>query len=559
MISAVVKERCEAFREFWNENLGASAAYQLDGTWPSLGVLDLLTDSSRGRQKVSQFEDAIISGTAAYLAIMAHECWSLFGVSSTVEDRGYGVIIRALDGPGIPKGEQVVILLEKELQSLLARGAGDIQVFNGFTRPVAPGQSLISPFALGVFTGLTPCAQGAWREETFDSFKEHVETVTRFLAAQCAERYGKVYPNEPIGQVAELYLNDLIFPPMLLSEDWPARNAARGLVKFFKEYKVSAKQMREVTLNLAASGDELIAHAAFAVHAALIEELDIDGRFLTIAQSKGLYAAMLRPAMLDAREALGKSGEWSYEDVVTKEMEDRIAVEMRLGLLPWVKLPADRVARAGEDELLRDFLSRCLNFDLAGARRVLDDLVAQDPGDVPIRLQDVYLSVVERNVEKATADIRALLSEPDAEDDWRVAHDAGLMELLDGNSTLAEKHLRRALETGAADNFTLSDLHNSLGWTYFTRSMDREAIEHFDKALELQPGMLVTTLNKAAALYRLGYDSPADTLTVRLANIVPFERRIFMSFMLEAFRHFQAKRRPVQGITPQTDDDRKVA
>lgn len=559
MISAVVKERCEAFREFWNEHLGASMAYQLDGTWPSLGVIDLLTDSTRGRAEISAFEDAIVAGAAAYLAVMAHECWSLFGVSVAVEDRGYGVILRALEGPGIPKGEQVVMLLEKELQALLARGGGEIQVFNGFTRPVVPGQNIIAPFALGVFTGLSPIAQGAWREETLDSFKEHVDTVTRFLAAQCADRYGKIYPNEPIGQVAELYLNDLIFPPMLLAEDWPARSAVRGLVRFFKEYKVSVKQMREVTLNLAASGDELISHAGFAVHAALNDGLEIDGRFLTVAQSKGLYAAMLRPAMLDAREALGKAGEWSYDDQVTKEMEDRISVEMRLGFLPWIKLPAERVARAAEDDLMRDFISRCLSFDMVGARRTLDDLVAQDPGDIPIRLQGVYFSVIERNIEQATNEIRSLLSEPDAEDDWRVAHDAGLIELLDGNSAVAEKHLLRALEEGDCDNFTLSDLHNSLGWTYFTRNMDREAIEQFDRALELQPGMLVTTLNKAAALYRLSYDSAAETLTVRLANVVPFERRIFMSFVIEAFRHFQARRRPVSDTNPQPVPDRKVA
>src|SRR3712207_2833311 len=98
MISAIVKERCEAFRNFWNDNLAVSSAYMLDGTWPSLGVLDLLTDSSRGRKELSQFEDAIIAGTAAYLAVMAHECWSLMGVSVAVEDRGYGVMIRALEG-----------------------------------------------------------------------------------------------------------------------------------------------------------------------------------------------------------------------------------------------------------------------------------------------------------------------------------------------------------------------------------------------------------------------------------------------------------------------------
>lgn len=542
MIAQNVRDRESAFRKFWNESFGPAPGAQLDGTWPSLGTLDALTESSRRKSELSRFEEEVISGSAAYIAVLAHECLESFGAKVVVEDRGYGVILRVTEGPRIGAGEQVIMLVEAELKKLLKEMPNPFPVMNEFGRVIAPGQSVISPFAIGLCTGLFPAAQGPWKQLTADEWKDQLDHVTRHLARSCAENYGRIYAEESFGQVAEMYLNDLVFPPMLAAEDWPARLATRGLCAFLREYKLPRPNMLQLTMNLARSGDELISNAGFAAHAAILDGEYPSPDFVAMAQSKGIFVAMLRPALLEARLSLGLGGEWLGSEKATEKMERIVEFEQKMGFLPWLNIPAKRIVAESASGPLRDFIEACVMFDLPDAKSYLEDLVAEDPSDIDLRLQDVYFAVVERKIETAASKIRALLSEPSCEGDSRIFHHAGLIELLQRNTQLAERHLRKALEVGPRDDYARADILNSLGWVELTGDRNDEALQHFNEALALEPGMLIAVLNKTAVLYKMDATTTGDIMMARMTAAVPHDRRVLSSLIVDGFQRLYAGR-----------------
>ena len=101
--------------------------------WPSIGIFDLPALEFRGKKEFDKTETQLIAGIAAYLGIVANECWEAFAEDVKVEVGSLGVEISARAN----NGERAVIPIEHSLQAILSKTPSPFPVINGFLRPLA--------------------------------------------------------------------------------------------------------------------------------------------------------------------------------------------------------------------------------------------------------------------------------------------------------------------------------------------------------------------------------------------------------------------------------------
>ena len=532
MIDPAVQSELKKFEEYWGPYLQVSPALALDRSWLSVGVIDALTFALRKRPDLGEFERGVLRGAAAYLGVLAYDCWGAFGVDARVEIAETGVVIKGASGPGIGTEEEVVAHVERDLRHVLETLPVELAVTSSFSRVLSEVDNFVSPFAFGLFTGTIPSIEGPWEHQTPEDFGEHIEKVVKHLAQTCADSYATLYPDEPLGQVAELYLRQLIYPLTLMAEDLPLRQAVRGMIEFFEEYKVSSAMRLRLAYHLSGLPDERIAGAGFVFFVALSDSV-MSPEVRARAQQLGLTVSLYRQAMLDVREHYGLSGDWLLKPEYSEQDANQITKELRLGFFPWLKMSKERVlASAGDIEMQR-LLVHLSQFNMKQAVLVLDSLIDLTPDDMQLRLQRVYFEVVSGEMEAAEAALKSLMSEPESENQPQIFDLMGMLQLIKGDLERAELFLKKAYGLAVADDIVRSELANNYAWLNLLKGDTEKALYLLEDSLAKNPGYFTALLNQTTALHQQGNEAEAAAMDAELIRLAPLHRDVFRGLIYD--------------------------
>ncbi len=528
MIDEEVRRIAEEFANRWSLASEIAPILLLDGTWPSIGVLDPLTAHLRQTENFSPSDGQLIKGAAAYLAQLAHDSWRAFHAEVHVGLGEQGIFIKASAGPLITPGQEFVVSVENSLKTLLRKPPLPFPVVGDFEREVLADYQLISLFGVGLCTGRSPFGEGAWALADDSVFKDNTEFVVRHLAVSSARHYSRLYHAEPLGQVEELYLRDLIYPPTMMNEKFPGELAIEGCFKFFEEFQISKRDALRMAHNFALSPDERFSTVGLALYAGLVES-EPSAQIIATADRRGTFMGLLRPAMLLARERAGFRADWSTQDNFDTIDLLRIHIEQVLGLIPWVKLSPRRF----RDKKLRPLIDALINFDFAEALSLNDKLVSEFPGDLDIRVQRVYLSIISGRLEEALKELPKLLSEYGAENEPMIFYLWGLCELGMERIPEAKVRFEHAFKLPAVDYAVRYEAANNYAWCLMLLEQYDEALAVTGEVIPIAPAPVTMLLNEAFILRTLNRFAEAEERKRRLLELAPLDSRVVHNLMLE--------------------------
>ncbi|MFN8391012.1 MAG: hypothetical protein U0136_12045 [Bdellovibrionota bacterium] len=531
MIDPAAEAALKAFEKHWQRYLSVAPFYRLDYTWPSVGVIDHLTFPLRSRNDLSPFERSIIHGAAAYLAVMAQRCWETFGVSSNVELHQKEIILRAVSGPGL-QGTEAVAYVEADLSRMLAELPNPFQILTTFKRMIPTNENFVSQFAFGLFVGLLPTIEGPWSKENPQSWATQLNSVVKYLAQGTADNYAAIFLDEQLGQVAEVYYSELIFPLTMMQEELPIRRAVYSLKGTVETYKISPSQLSRMAANLMLSPDERIAQTAFCCAAAL-GEFPCSPELRASAASIGTTLGLLRHAMRDVRQAILKESDWigkaEYSDADIQQIEK----ELQLHFFPWLKMSKQKILGGAGDEALTRLLRALADYNMKTATMIVDELVDLAPDDMDFRLQKVYLLLLDGKVQESADSLRTLVTEPESEDKPLIFDLNANVQLVLGNLQGAEQNFKKARNFATSDKQVKSDVANNYGWMLMLKGDFPTALELIDESLSLTPDSLVSLLNKTTILQQMGREHEAAAIDKRLLALAPFNREVFRGLVFD--------------------------
>ena len=297
MIDSRIEILADDYAAGWNSRTIKEPLLGLDYSWQSVSTLELLSAEVLGNlskrasvgglslEALDYPTRLVIRGVASYLAVMAHKCWSTFSVDVAVFYDARGSI--CISGQ-LPNGQVISVAIEEKLfeaytgtrelpdalkqyevmltsfaSNPLVRHRAVYNIYNAikraffqkteryrkvkelvpimesFHRVAQPFDRRLPTFALGLFYGFSQYGNDACKSRKLAENQVAVEAVTKVLALTCVSYVQRCFPDEQIAQVAELYLHGLIYPPILMQEEFPLKQAVLGVVKFIKEYGVS--------------------------------------------------------------------------------------------------------------------------------------------------------------------------------------------------------------------------------------------------------------------------------------------------------------------------------
>ena len=381
MIDPRVFEAASDFRKRFADLSKQLPVYALDGSWLSLNIVDAATFHVRGKRDFSEQEKQLVHEASAYLGIMLSESWNRFGVTSKVEITEYGVMLSALEGPEIPQDDSHVIPIGAAYSTLLSDAPREMPIIADFKRPVGAMTNITRLFSFGVATGLSPFGDGPWKIQTTDRFGPQIDEVKRGLAQQLATSYKRIFPDEKLGQVAELYLGKALFPPMLMVEPMPAVEAANELYSYFNEYGITKDVQIGVLQNLGLLAVEPLSEAALVLRAALSEGYP-SLEFMAVYGAREAHVNLLRNTLQVAERLIGIERDWID---CQEDWETRYEREKRLGFLPLLTLDIETLGRRHKEDKLAKLVLALVVQDIGTAQKLLAKLVSKTPGDVELR------------------------------------------------------------------------------------------------------------------------------------------------------------------------------
>ena len=143
-----------------------------------------------------------------------------------------------------------------------------LEVLPDFIRPLVKGDNILKLYATDLFFGARCSGVGDWRGDGSNLLDPSYPNSERVLADGAARLYARVFSEEKYGQVAELYLNKIIWPPLNADEEMPGLGGARGFKQFFEDYSVPDSNQLELLRNLIVMGDEVTSTSAMVYLAA---------------------------------------------------------------------------------------------------------------------------------------------------------------------------------------------------------------------------------------------------------------------------------------------------
>jgi len=502
--------------------------FSLDRTWPSVGTLDFILRPIRGENAPSAEAQEVLFDSSVYLALLAHECWSTFPGGQEISIRKLtgqspSVTISALGGKYLEDTETFSANVTKSLRALLKKPPKIFKYFAKRVRPVGDSNNLLSPFGIGLVTGLFPQGVGGWKRLDEKDFIPCLEKATEFLAQSCSEYYGRSFPNESLGRNREIYRSGVVLPPILHGERYPGIRGTANLFQYAAHTETNLEDLFSFCRNLLLTPDEQLSAVGFAITAAQMEKPSRELRLAALAKS--IQTKELRAAVAVARKALGQPED--YKPLIalenSKGAQSLLGVEHALNLIPLFKLPFDYISRK---ELL-PLLEALLWFEPADAVKLIEEIKAEGLMDSQISMQETYLQVLAGEKDSA-ADTLSTARRNDAslEDTARYHELLGVLAIEDGDLAEAKMELEKAIQIGFKESEYQVELYNYLTGLALDLEDTAAALKLSEKTLAVDEDNPMALTNRFIFLTELG-SNDAKQAQAELGRAAPLFQDIF--------------------------------
>lgn len=526
MIDQAVKQNAEAFTNLHRGLAALSPILRLDGSWPSIGTVDLITFELRQDPELAVGNNLLLKGAASYIALLIERCWSALSMYVHAGESHDGIFVKAIGEPACPSGREFTLFVERALVTALKTKHEPLLIMSDYSRDVPPTYNYLSQVALGLMLGLNPASRGSWFEDREELFKEARQTIIKTLGVTCVSYYEAVFGDEPLGQVGELYLNGLIYPPATMEEGFPAYGVMEPLINELKALRASKKAVLRYALNLAQTPDELMSSVGVALYAALADP-PLPREIVSAAESKGTYMAMLRLAMLKARELWGLRSDWLFQEAYADEDGARIEIEAALGFFPYSKLSVKRLKSVSKDQNLRDLVLSISVLDEDESLRLLDKMLDEAPADMELQLQRAYVDLYHSRPEKAEARLRVLLSEPGIETNAMFLNLLALSLLVLGRVSEAESYFKRGINAARLESIEYYQIVNNYWCVLLNQGKLQESLELIPSAVNDKVFPIGSRLSQYSTLMLLDRKPEALEVLKGLFKFAPFDRTVF--------------------------------
>jgi tetratricopeptide (TPR) repeat protein len=340
MIEPQIEALAEEFTQFWCDLFSHYPQFRLDYSYASLGTLDLILFPLRNKSKLEQRDYFLLSGAAAYLGKMAHDCWKKFAgppqVRLTMEDSERPELFLSLSGGALLDSEEGIrVALCRSLETVLCRAENPMPCFSRFAVPLTREGPRVEYFAAGLLAAVAPSGRGEYLKIKVEALALNIDPAAEFLSQSLARHYEEVFPLDERFRNPELYRDHLIFPPLGYDEPFPAMRAVAGMIDYFRANSLDLQDIIEVSVELAKSPSERLAFPSFAIVAATCQNTVLD-ELRSLSEVFGFRAASLRPAVLLARKMLGFKESWEdyANDGDVEGAQLSLFTEYYLGLIP---------------------------------------------------------------------------------------------------------------------------------------------------------------------------------------------------------------------------------
>lgn len=534
MIHQVVKELSSRFLNSWSSVFSKDPLLMWDESYPALGILDLILASGRGASREEFVFRQILSGVSATVACYIHDTLSSLGRSIEVNVGGRGVELVGQFHPN--SSGSTFLFLEERLSDIISRQPEGLPIFRNFERIATQYGNWLTPLTLGVLMGSSGMFEESDIDINPDQLEEHEEKVLKELARQSAAWYERVYPDEPLGQVAELYLSGLIFPPMYMKESFPCLEAIKGIEEFRKTFQVSQDNLNKLLSNLLHSPDE-VASAASLAYLVAASDRDASKEMFATARRFGAFLGILRGSVVEARKHLGLGDDWiTRQEPFDPSTQQMIRREIKLGFIPWLKLPLERVFESPTNVMIAHSVQAMADFDMQRAKVAVDKVCEESPSDIDFRVQQINLIFLDGDSDSAMDAVRQLLSEPEAESQASVFLFMGMLHLLKRDALNAAETFQRARSLAGNDRAMMFEAANNYAWALMCQDKYEDALDVIELTVGLSEDDLVPRLNRIACLHRLGKLEDAENEKRALTNLSPFHPRVFYANCFEVVK-----------------------
>lgn len=386
MLTDIIHNIVDDFIDSWLPEMEQIRAFDLDATWLSLGITDRLLRAIWGVEDLNVEQKQLLRHVAAYMCVVMESCMTSAGLDVIVDlDENSGVFMRVVGGENLPDSFLREVRFESVLREHLKEvssgkdGVGDIsfmEILCGWRRQMFPSSFPSMFLAYGIMTGLSPYMIKGMDEDVFHSYAQHVYRIMEVIAVHCAAYYARCFPGEPLGCSTNLYVDHLLFPPMLYDERFPAERGVSGVLSYLEENKVDPKNATDLFVNMAQMPDDCISSVGIALYAGLSDSYGEPMK--TIAQSRSLDMPVLRDAMRSARSRVlevncepltGK--DWYSVNFSLEEARNEYIRQRKFGFLPYLIMPESFVDGLRRDEISLEFVTELLDNNYHKALEIL--------------------------------------------------------------------------------------------------------------------------------------------------------------------------------------------
>lgn len=476
--------------------------------WPSIGVFDALCRSMRGQADLTAGERLFIAGVAAHIGELVDTCWRSFAAEVRIEHERDAVVCTARGEDGgayrLPLEDAVLAVLRDPSLPLHP------------PLPLTPvrGERVLEVLSLTACLGASPFGEGAWSHLDLNSLSQRVDAVVPILAASCAEHYGRLHPEERLGQTPDIY-RKLIWP-LTLCEDPAAYEEAGGrLLACLDGALAPVHGANPLLENLARFPLEPVRGAAL-VCLVLDERVPLSGELMEIAADHFRNRApTFREAVIDLAADRGRNIDWLDGGA---DAASRFRYERQLGLLPLVYLPFEYCAEPANRDLVRALVAMRADEAVHLLDRQLRSPQCPPKLIFQLAMLKRWLGELEESEFLLQLIVRAYPQQLDAE----FYKEAGVGALALGRAEDAITRLERARRLGGE----LARVESILGDAYAEAGRSDDAVALLGEAIANGQRPSDVLVSRAELRRRLGEHEGYARDLAAAAEVYPFNSRV---------------------------------
>ncbi len=518
-VDGVAHQRAGQFVMQWQPRLAALPTHQLDGTWSSLGVIDLLLSSMRDADPTDASALKPIAGAAAYAVLIVQAICHRLGLPARLAQNPRGELLLISGDTTIP--------FERELLTLIVPGRPvSSPRLDRVVANASPEDDIVTIYAY------TCLAEAIARSE---DAPELWNRIRRAIAQETSDRAARVLPELKLSHLPELYVDGLSIPvegtatSYLFGDD-----AIDCFAAFIRDNGLRRSAVLELAERLIRWPDMRIAEAAFVIYLAHAPRI-LSPSAVAFGAARLHRNAELRRQLVRARQSLFGLSDWAEGGAVGADLLPMVESELRVGLIPLLSLERRRLRSKFAPSYLGPLASALLRGELDRAAATVEEWSGVAPEAIDLHTQRLLLLSVRGGAESEVEDelTRLLKAAPESP---RVLDLVGIRALERGELARAEQCYHDAISRCGRDVEFLSHVANNYGWTLMLLNQFMHAAMIFDIGLREAANPVTLLLNKSYCVRALDSLAEAEAVERRLLRLAPFERRVICMHLFEWLR-----------------------